>query len=390
MPVRRTFFTTEMYPQETRQAAWRDALAELSLDLRVLDEQSALFGTIITIAAPSGIVFSRVTSCTQRLRFGAPDKGATWLALQQAGKAELTHRATKLELAPGDIAYGPLDSSTEIRFEGNFRQMLVSVPAPVLGARSATRRSLTIGHLPGHSGIGHVFAGLLSSVSDTMGRLTDDEVWPIESASLELLITALANESVTSTLTDVTSSTTMSLHRVLQLIEARLADPHLSVATVAKDSRISSRYLQKLLKTSGTSFGHVIRRRRLERCRADIVNPLYAHLSLSDICFRWGFSDAAHFSRAFHDHYGVSPRDYRRTQGVPTAKRVPLEFSRSYPDGREDLASPTAMGGRGLARPDRLRELPASKRPHAATPKGQTPPARRIGGAKHQRSMRLR
>jgi hypothetical protein len=259
MPVRRTFFTTEMYPEEKRRTAWRDALAELSLDLRAMDEQAAIFGTIITVAAPSGIVFSRITSCTQQLQIGTANNGATWLALQQAGKADLMHHATTLELAAGDIAYGPLNATTEIRFEENFRQMFVSVPATALGARSAARQSSTIGHLLGHSGIGHVFAGLLSSVSDTIGRLTDDEVRPIESASLELLITTLANESLTGALTGATSSTTMSLHRVLQLIEAQLGDSNLSLATIAKESGISSRYLQKLLKTSGTSFGHVIR-----------------------------------------------------------------------------------------------------------------------------------
>jgi AraC-like DNA-binding protein len=35
-------------------------------------------------------------------------------------------------------------------------------------------------------------------------------------------------------------------------------------------------------------------------------------LSISEICFRWGFNGSAHFSRAFRDQYGVSPREFRQ------------------------------------------------------------------------------
>jgi AraC-like DNA-binding protein len=34
--------------------------------------------------------------------------------------------------------------------------------------------------------------------------------------------------------------------------------------------------------------------------------------SISDICFRWGFNDAAHFSRSFRADYGMTPRAFRQ------------------------------------------------------------------------------
>jgi AraC-like DNA-binding protein len=43
---------------------------------------------------------------------------------------------------------------------------------------------------------------------------------------------------------------------------------------------------------------------------------MFASLSISEICFRWGFNGSAHFSRSFKERYGVSPRDYRKGQAA--------------------------------------------------------------------------
>ena len=73
-------------------------------------------------------------------------------------------------------------------------------------------------------------------------------------------------------------------------------------------------YGRKLFAAAGQNFSTYLRTRRLERCRLDLTSPMFASLSISEICFRWGFNGSAHFSRAFKDRYGVSPRDYRKAQ----------------------------------------------------------------------------
>jgi AraC-like DNA-binding protein len=60
------------------------------------------------------------------------------------------------------------------------------------------------------------------------------------------------------------------------------------------------------------SVSALIRSRRLERCRRDLVDPLLADVPLAVIGQRWGFSDAPHFSRLFRAAFGESPRDYRK------------------------------------------------------------------------------
>jgi AraC-like DNA-binding protein len=58
-------------------------------------------------------------------------------------------------------------------------------------------------------------------------------------------------------------------------------------------------------------LGHTIWAQRLEACRRELGDPQQGHRSISDIAFGWGFNDAAHFSRAFRERFGLSPREWR-------------------------------------------------------------------------------
>lgn len=106
-----------------------------------------------------------------------------------------------------------------------------------------------------------------------------------------------------------------SLHEALYAracayIEHNLAEPWLRPQAVAAANGVSLRTLQVVFAEREASASDHIRRRRLARCRADLANPLDA-ASVTDVAFRWGFVDAAHFSRVFKRQYGVSPREVR-------------------------------------------------------------------------------
>lgn len=62
-----------------------------------------------------------------------------------------------------------------------------------------------------------------------------------------------------------------------------------------------------------------IRERRLEQCRRDLAEPHLATRPINAIAARWGFASPAHFSQAFRNTYGLSPRQFRRQCAtVPT------------------------------------------------------------------------
>jgi hypothetical protein len=59
----------------------------------------------------------------------------------------------------------------------------------------------------------------------------------------------------------------------------------------------------------------------------------YGHLSISDICFRWGFNDPAHFSHAFRDQYQMSPRQYRQQANEASQQTLRKRIQRGWPSG---------------------------------------------------------
>jgi AraC-like DNA-binding protein len=73
---------------------------------------------------------------------------------------------------------------------------------------------------------------------------------------------------------------------------------------------MSVRYLEKLFESEET-VPDWIRRRRLERCRHDLLDPAMRGQSIGAIAARWGFRDPAHFSRAFRAAYGMTPGECR-------------------------------------------------------------------------------
>lgn len=103
------------------------------------------------------------------------------------------------------------------------------------------------------------------------------------------------------------------VERIHGFIESHLGDPELSPAAVAAAHHISLRYLHKLLEPEACGVAGSIRQRRLERCRHDLLDPAQIDRPVAGIAARWGFSSAAHFSRAFREAYGLPPAEFRRT-----------------------------------------------------------------------------
>ena len=78
------------------------------------------------------------------------------------------------------------------------------------------------------------------------------------------------------------------------------------------------RNLHKVFSHDGATISDYIWRLRLARCRSDLVAPSCAWKSITEIAYSWGFNSSTHFSKAFKETFGISPRLYRMTDRKET------------------------------------------------------------------------
>ena len=88
-------------------------------------------------------------------------------------------------------------------------------------------------------------------------------------------------------------------------IDENLHNPALSPGGIALAHHISVRSLHLLFEGRADTVSRLIHKRRLDRARAELEAS--AGSSIAGISARWGFGSPSHFTRAFKQHFGVSP-----------------------------------------------------------------------------------
>lgn len=107
------------------------------------------------------------------------------------------------------------------------------------------------------------------------------------------------------------SPTTIDLFTSAQAaIERMLEDADLSAAVLQKSLRISRATLYDLFAPHGGVQAY-IRERRLQRCYEIFKSNQRPGETIGAVAFSLGFRSEAHFSRAFKDRFGLSPRTLR-------------------------------------------------------------------------------
>jgi len=99
-------------------------------------------------------------------------------------------------------------------------------------------------------------------------------------------------------------------------IAAHLGQGRLGLDWLAARQGISPRHLQRLLAAHGTSYQEAVRQARLQAARALLQDPRNAAMSISAIAHMCGFSEASALSRAFRQHYGMTPGQARWQSGA--------------------------------------------------------------------------
>jgi AraC-like DNA-binding protein len=238
---------------------------------------------------------------------GSPDDDMM-VNLAIRGRAVVAQDGREAVLRPGDFTVHDSARACRIACPEPFRLLVVKIPRDVFGSRCPLPAGATAVTVPGDRGVGALFSALLRSLPANIGGLPPEAAGQVGDSVLELLATATS---------DLAGRARPGLPQQAQLLRARryitdhLGDPELAPPMVAEALGVSVRYLYLLFEAENCSPFRWIIKRRLELAADLLADARQDGRSITDIAFGVGFKDTSHFSRAFRDQHGASPREYR-------------------------------------------------------------------------------
>ena len=236
------------------------------------------------------------------------------LSMQLSGTGLLIQDNREALMQPGDIAIYDTRRPYTLAFDEGMRSLVVMFPQSMIDLPADVVGQLTAVTMTGRQGLGSMIAPFLAQLSTNLEQLAASTGARLAHTTLDLVTTMLASEL---DLQPASAGTHEALMRQIRtFIDEHLAVPDLGPAQIAAAHFISTRHLHAVFREQGTTVSSWIRTRRLERCRRDLVDPVHADKPVGQIASRWGFVDAAHFSRVFKAAYGQSPSDLRASRAA--------------------------------------------------------------------------
>jgi AraC-like DNA-binding protein len=231
------------------------------------------------------------------------------VSLMLSGTGLLVQDGREAVLEPGSLAVYDTSRPYSLVFDEDFRTMVVMFPHHLITLPPSLVGELTAVRISGAEGLGAVVGPYLTQLAVNLDQLTGSVGARLAHSALDLVTTVFTRELGL-------DETGRDPHRTLMqsiraFIDRNLASTELSPSSIAAAHFVSTRHLHALFQEEGTTVSTWIRERRLEQCRRDLLDSLYADQAVAAIAARWGFVDAAHFSRAFKAGYGMSPSEYR-------------------------------------------------------------------------------
>lgn len=301
----------------TTAERWRTELGEAfsqlipePLDARQPDGRLAggLLGQLATFRVDGTPQVVRRTRAAIRAAEADPYK----ICVQVRGRATVHQDGREVVLEPGQMAIYDTGRPYDLRLERRwscavlaFPRAALGLPEHVIAASMAHAYRLT-------DGPGAVLADFVLSAVRQHDSIHTAAASRLGEAGLHLIAGTLSEVAAP----DADEAADALRLQVLGYVRAHLADPDLSHAQVAAAHHMASRTLHRLFEQEPFTVTDYIRAQRLEAVRRDLTDPLLRNRSIAALAARWGFTDQAHFTRAFRARYGTTPSLTRRGGSV--------------------------------------------------------------------------
>ncbi|MEU1281309.1 helix-turn-helix domain-containing protein [Streptomyces sp. NPDC005805] len=327
-----TAFQTEDMARGDRFDAWRECMGRTLAPLDTLSVHAEDFNAhqqMMWLDAVSVWPLS-ANSCSYRrtsrhIRRSDPERYHLTLVLPGSGSLRVDHAEERSTHGAHDLYF--LDTSRPFYVDsGDERAPVVGVgveiPKVLLPSPRRSGVDRLVGRrLSGTRGFGAMVTQFLVRLTEDDGSYRQEDASRLGTVLVDLVAGMVAQETDAEAGLPERTRTRNQVRRIRAHIQRHLHDPALTPGTVAAAHHLSTRQLHRLFEGEQETVAGLIRRQRLERARRDLADPALLGTPVHAVAARWGFTAAAHFSRAFHAAYGTTPSDFRRSSLRASAPR---------------------------------------------------------------------
>lgn len=308
-------WTTARVPRTQAIDYWNEVLSENVIELDVQSDVPRGFGGHIA-ATPLADQAAFLISARDNQRAvhtgRAPGSDHYVLIHMRSGRIDLAARAHSSRLNIGDMVL--LSAAEAFRFESpaHTSSLVLQFQHAWLQRRLPLADNCIGRRVDGHRGWGRTLSSALWNIEPA-----EISAWQQPPAGVAEQIAGLLTLALEPQRAATRGDTLLAqIHDVLR---HRFEDPALGPGDVAAALGISKRYLHQLCARSGVTFNQHLFALRIDHACRLLGNASYATLTITDIAFACGFSDASYFSRVFRQRCNVTPSDYRRARAAAPA-----------------------------------------------------------------------
>jgi AraC-like DNA-binding protein len=229
-----------------------------------------------------------------------------------AQSQELTarHLGREIRLAPGDATMMLMSATGGVGWRDSSVLFDMLIPPAEWEARGARPENGLMQRLWGKSDAMQLLRGYIRSLERSGLTAFGNDPTIVRRHIIDLIVfAATPHQSLGES--NLSAVAAAHLHAIFDHIASHFSDPELTLSKVAQTMRISTRYLQRLLKTSETSFTAHVTELRLKHAFMLLTAQDSSDVRICDIALRAGFSDISHFNRLFHSRFGDAPKGVR-------------------------------------------------------------------------------
>lgn len=236
------------------------------------------------------------------------------LLIQSGGTSLIEQGGRTVEFgAAYPVLYDPVRPYTLVNRTG-VRLLMLQVPRHVFSSRAIAVLSSPRRPAGSMARLCHVLKATLQSVLAEAEGLEEPERSRLGNVLIDmarpLVECGVAADPAQPRMLDVL------LSRCKSFIADNLCDANLSVERIAAKMGCTPRYVFRAFEADGMTPSQFIWEMRLAQASTELASSLHAGRTISDIAFMLGFSSSAHFSRAFRQRFGQTPRDFRQAAGL--------------------------------------------------------------------------